>query len=153
MAMKWRGYRTVYKGKFLPINPKKYVGDVTSIVFRSSWECKYMSSLDTDPNVISWASEEVIVNYFDPSKGKYRRYFPDFLVRYKDDTVEMVEIKPSVQTIPPKLGKKSQKTILAEAATYATNSAKWEMARAYCRKKGWKFILLTERGRIDLTAI
>ena len=40
------------KGIFKPINYKKYKGDPTKIVYRSSWELKVMSSLDSDSNYL-----------------------------------------------------------------------------------------------------
>jgi len=29
--------------------------------------------------------------------------------------------------------------------TYAKNTAKWKAAEEYCRKKGWKFKILSEK--------
>ena len=69
-----------YKGYFKPKNPKKYKGDPTNIIYRSSWECKLMIRLDEDPNVISWGSEEIIIPYRSPIDNKIHRYFVDFIV-------------------------------------------------------------------------
>ena len=52
-----------YQGLFKPKNPQKYVGDPNKIVYRSSWECKVMSWLDKTPEILTWASEELIVPY------------------------------------------------------------------------------------------
>lgn len=138
-----RGDRWV-QGHFKPVNPKKYVGDARNITFRSSWELRVMSRLDTDPNVVSWASEEVTIRYLDPSTKKWRRYFPDFLVKYADGKVRMIEVKPASQQERPIKGRKKQERFLAEAATYLTNQAKWEAARAFCADKGWEFVVLNE---------
>jgi len=48
-----------------------------------------MNWLDKNPDIISWASEEMIVPYISPVDGKWHRYFPDFLVkvRTKDGVV------------------------------------------------------------------
>lgn len=139
-----KGQRYV-QGYFKPVHPEKYVGNPNRIVYRSSWELKFMSRMDLNPDVVSWASEEVVVPYHDPVKKRGRRYFPDFLVKMGDGTVYMVEIKPEKERVMPRKGKKSEKTFLAEAATYLTNSAKWEAAREFCKARGWAFMLMSER--------
>src|SRR5690348_4341270 len=85
------------QGLFKPIHPEKYAGDPDSIHYRSSWELRVFSRLDTDPDVVAWGSEEFIVRYYDPVTKKTRRYFPDLVVKYRDGRVEMWEIKPSTQ--------------------------------------------------------
>ena len=91
-----------YSGRFIPKNPQKYVGDPKNIIYRSSWECKVMSWLDKNNDILSWASEELIVPYVSPVDGKWHRYFPDFLVkvRTKDGKTKtmMLEVKPKKQT-------------------------------------------------------
>jgi hypothetical protein len=133
------------QGFFKPLNPQKYEGDPTNIVARSSWEYRVMNMLDRHPDVISWGSEELIIPYFDLSSGKNRRYFPDFLFTKKDGTRYLVEVKPYKQTIPP-VKRKNQKTtsFLNEVSTWGTNSSKWSAAKAYCKKRGWGFIIITE---------
>lgn len=132
------------QGVFKPLNPKKYVGDSTNIVYRSSWELRVFSRLDTDPDVVAWSSEELIIPYRDPVTKRDRRYFPDLVVRKKDGTVEIWEIKPSSQQEMLRKGRKSQKRFLEEAATYMLNQAKWEAARVFCKRKGWAFRVLNE---------
>ena len=137
-----------YKGIFKPKNPQKYNGDPTNIVYRSLWECKYMMYLDSHDNVINWSSEEVIVPYRSPIDNKIHRYFPDFVVKIRNnqgltETI-MVEIKPYAQTQPPKSQTKKTKQYINEVYTWGVNSSKWESARKYCEAKGWKFIILTE---------
>jgi hypothetical protein len=94
-----------YSGKFTPKNPQKYIGDYNNIVYRSSWECKVMDWLDRNDDVISWASEELIIPYISPHDNRYHRYFPDFLVKVKTRNGQhktmLIEIKPKKQTIPP----------------------------------------------------
>lgn len=136
-----------YKGKFKPKNPKKYKGDPTEIVYRSSWELQYMMQLDSDPSIIEWSSEELSINYKSPKDNRAHRYFPDFLVKKKTDkgVIEfLVEIKPKAQTMPPKVQSKPNKRYLNEVMTWGVNSAKWKAAEAYCKTKGWDFIILTE---------
>lgn len=139
-----RGHKYV-QGNFKPVHPEKYVGDARNIVFRSSWELNLMSKLDIDPSVVSWASEEVIVPYDDPVTRRRRRYFPDFLVKYKSGKVIMIEVKPESQQQRPTMGRKSKERFITEAETYVTNTAKWEAARAFCKARGWEFAVVNER--------
>lgn len=69
------------KGFFKPRNPKKYRGDPTKIVYRSSWELKFMGYLDAHSDVVEWASEEFSIPYRSPIDNRIHRYFPDFLVK------------------------------------------------------------------------
>lgn len=133
------------KGIFKCRNPKKYNGDATNIVYRSGLEFKYMMMLDLDPNVKSWASEELPINYLKPTDMKVHRYFIDFIVWMVDGTKYMVEIKPDAQTRPPKRGTKRPKTFLKEAETWAVNEAKWKAAEAFCKEKGFLFRIVTEK--------
>tara|TARA_R110000868_G_C10550400_1_gene735858 strand:- start:177 stop:611 length:435 start_codon:yes stop_codon:yes gene_type:complete len=132
------------KGKFKPKNPHKYKGDPTNVVWRSRWELKVFSDLDLSENVEKWSSEEIIIPYVDPFSGKTRRYFPDVWVKYKDGTQELIEIKPKYQTLPPPIQKNTSKKYIKEVITWGNNSAKWDAAIEYCKKKGYKWKILTE---------
>ena len=133
--------------KWLPKNKEKYVGDIDNIISRSSWETKFLVWCDSNPNVIRYASEEVVVPYISPVDGKQHRYFVDFLVMVKTRTGDIrkyaVEIKPEAQTMPPKT--RNKKRLLTETATYAVNQAKWKAADLYFTSKGVAFIVLTEK--------
>lgn len=137
-----------YSGKFIPKNPKKYVGDPTNIVYRSSWECKVMSWLDKNDDIVSWASEELIIPYISPIDRKRHRYFPDFLVksRTKDGRTKtlLLEVKPKKQTKPPEKRKRMTKQYIQEVQTWGVNEAKWKAATEYCMDRGWEFRLITE---------
>jgi len=137
-----------YSGIFRPSNPQKYVGDHTNIIYRSSWECRVMNWLDKNPNIISWASEEVVIPYKSPVDGKMHRYFPDFVVksRGKDGSTKtmMIEVKPKKQTIEPKVQRRVTKQYITEVTTWGVNQAKWKAATEYCLDRGWQFMLMTE---------
>ena len=136
-----------YKGKFKPKNPKKYRGDPTEIIYRSSWEFVYMTQLDKDPSVIEWSSEQLSISYKSPKDNRAHRYFPDFLVKKKTDKgiIEfLVEIKPKAQTKPPTVQSNPTKKYMNEVMTWGVNSAKWKAAESFCKTKGWDFIILTE---------
>lgn len=136
--------------KFRPKNPKKYMGDPTDIVSRSSWETKFFKRLDESSNVIGWNSEVIVVPYLSPIDNKMHRYFVDVLVAAKNQAgetvVTLIEIKPYAQTKPPKNTKtKKPERLLTETKTYIVNQAKWKAATAYCASKGWIFKIVTER--------
>lgn len=137
------------KGYFKPKNPRKYDGDPTNIIYRSSWELRVMTYLDSNPNVISWSSEEFCIPYIDPTSGRLRRYFPDFKVKRKDQQGNVrtlvVEVKPLHQTKQPAVQKKKTKRYINEVTTWAINQSKWESAKQYCDQRDWDFVILTEQ--------
>jgi len=141
-----------YKGLFTPQNPEKYRGDTTRIIYRSLWEKRFMKYCDNHDQILVWASEEIAIPYKSPVDGKIHRYYPDFLIKYrnKDGKVEtrLIEIKPAKQTKPPKkkLTKRGKPTIafLREAQTYSVNEAKWKSAKEFCADRKWTFHILTE---------
>ena len=137
-----------YKGWFRPKNPKKYKGDATNVVYRSNWELRVMKHFDEDPNVLWWASEELVIPYRSPVDQRMHRYFPDFIAHVKKKTGKektiVIEIKPERQTKKP-IQKRQTKRFLEEAATYAINQEKWRAADIFCQKEGWDFMVLTEK--------
>lgn len=137
-----------YSGRFIPKNPKKYIGDSNNIVYRSSWECRVMNWLDQNDDIISWASEELIIPYLSPVDNRYHRYFPDFLVKVKTRTGQvktmLLEVKPKKQTVEPERRKRVTKQYVSEVMTYGVNQAKWKAANEYCLDRGWEFKILTE---------
>jgi hypothetical protein len=137
-----------YNGRFTPSNPQKYVGDPNNIIYRSSWECKMMNWLDKNPDIVSWASEELIIPYKSPSDGRWHRYFPDFLVKVKTKTgafkTMLLEVKPKNQTVTPQPKKRVTKQYINEVVTYGINQAKWKAATEYCLDRGWEFKIITE---------
>jgi hypothetical protein len=138
-----------YSGRFIPKNPKKYIGDHTNIIYRSSWEARVMDKLDKSDWCIAWASEELIIPYVSPVDGRRHRYFPDFLVKYQDKTgiqkTMLIEVKPDNQTKPPAIPKRKTKRFIQEVMTYGVNQAKWAAAEEYCLDRGWEFRVLTEQ--------
>lgn len=137
-----------YKGFFKPKNPRKYKGDPTNIIYRSRWELRFMSYLDTHDDVLQWASEEIQIPYRSPKDNRVHRYFPDFWVKVKEPSgkvsEKLIEIKPFAQTQQPQPSK-NKRRYLNEVLTYAVNTEKWRYARAYCEQRGWDFLIVTER--------
>lgn len=137
-----------YQGIFRPKNPHKYIGDSNNIIYRSSWECRVMNWLDQNDDILTWASEELIVPYKSPVDNRFHRYFPDFLVKVKtrdgNTKTMMIEIKPKKQTLPPEQRKRVTKQYIEEVMTYGVNQAKWKAAQEYCMDRGWEFRVMTE---------
>jgi hypothetical protein len=130
------------QGKFEMKNPDKYVGKRTPMA-RSSWEFVFMRMLDEHQGVINWASESIQIPYRDPLSGRSTIYVPDFFIVYMDKNknkhAEVVEVKPSSQTIREKVGKS-----LYNQEQYVKNLAKWEAATAWCKQQGVKFRVVNE---------
>ena len=137
-----------YSGVFKPQNPKKYRGDYRNIIYRSLWERKFMVFCDSNPNILQWGSEEVVIPYRSPVDGRIHRYFVDFniKIRTKSGVVKkyLIEIKPKKQTVPPPESKKKTKTYRTNAMTYLKNRAKWEAAKDWAEDRQMDFMILTE---------
>ena len=136
------------KSRYKPSYPQKYIGDSNNIVCRSSWERKFCHWCDLNENIISWGSEEIRIKYYDPVKQKVRTYFPDFIIKVKEQSGEIkkyiIEIKPEKQTVEPKPRARTTKSYLYEVYTYATNQAKWRAAEEFCKDNMIGFRIITE---------
>lgn len=130
------------QGKYSIKNKEKYVGKGTPM-YRSSWELTFMNFCDNNENVIQWASEPFSIPYRHPLSNKRSNYVPDFFVVYKDkhnrQIAEVVEIKPSTQSMITEKSNPQQRAIVA------VNYAKWEAAQAWCKQQKLKFRIVTEK--------
>ena len=139
-----------HKGKYKVKNRSKYVGAVDNVVYRSSWERRFMVYADTSKKVIKWNSEELVIPYVSPVDGKVHRYFPDFWIQSLSEDGQIsniiIEVKPKGQCQEPKMGKtaKSKYRYLRELKTWKVNEAKWDKAREFCEDRKWEFKILTE---------
>lgn len=137
------------KGRYVLRNPEKYIGNPTNVIFRSSWEKRFMIFLDNHESILSWSSEELAIPYFWDLDKKIHYYFPDFIVtmKTKQGIVKMIiEIKPYSQTVAPiKTKRKSEKTFLMEMEVYSKNIAKWKAAEKYCSERNMVFRIITEK--------
>ena len=100
-------------------------------------------------NIIEWGSEEFFIPYLSPLDNRVHRYFPDFIIKVKEQSGEIkkyvIEIKPKKQTVPPvQTSKKRTKTFINEVKTYAVNEAKWKAAQEWCDDRRIKFRIITE---------
>ena len=134
-----------YKGKFTELkNPNKYVGKSDNIVYRSFWERCVFKWADENPNVVEWASEEIIIPYDHPIRGNRAKYYPDLFLKMSDGQIRLIEIKPKKETSAPEKPKRQTKNYINEVATFAINSEKWKAARVIAEKHGMTFEIWTE---------
>jgi hypothetical protein len=139
------------KSEYIPKNPEKYVGNKNKpIICRSSWERTFCITLDTHPNILSWASEPVSIPYWNPFAKRWSMYIPDFIITYVDTAnkqhCEMIEIKPwkedprnpAVMTGSPKNKARLQ-------LVQAINALKWKAGMLFCKKRGIHFRIMTEK--------
>lgn len=142
-------YKETYKGRYRIENIKKYKGDISTVIYRSSWELKFMRWCDSNPSVLEWGSETVIIPYRSPVDNNIHRYFVDFYIKIKDKDNKilkyLIEIKPEKFTKPPAIPQKKTKRFIQEVFNYGINQSKWEAATSYCKDRGWQFLVLTER--------
>ena len=142
--------RSYQQGKYRPKNPNKYNGDCTNIVYRSSYELKMFQYCDLKENIIYWESEEKVIPYLDPITGRYKRYFPDVFIKYKDGQGNvrkaLIEIKPKKDLIEPeKNPKRRTKSWVYKVQTWARNQAKWAAAKEWCKDRNMEFKIFTEQ--------
>ena len=117
------------------------------IVYRSSWERKFMRYLDGNVSVIKWASEEIQIPYYNPVKKRMAKYYPDFYMEYKTKDGKtkksLIEVKPKRETKPPVYKRRTKNVLIAEAM-YSQNRAKWAAAEEFCLDNGLEFKIITE---------
>lgn len=142
----WR--QNYYKIK----NPKKYLGDINNIFYRSSWELEAFKFCDNNPNVLAWSSEEIAIPYALPTESggvRPAKYYPDLYMEYINAAgkkcKELIEIKPKKETKPSR--SRNPKTKMMENAVYQKNMLKWEAARNWCKSKGITFRIITENDQ------
>ena len=137
------------KSRYKPEYPRKYKGDPNNIICRSSWERKICRWCDLNENILEWGSEEFCIPYRSPVDRRVHRYFPDFIIKVREQTGEIkryvIEVKPKKQTRPPvQTTKKRTKTYINEVKTYAVNEAKWKAADEWCKDRLLEFKIITE---------
>jgi len=95
--------------------------------YRSGWELKFMEFLDRSPFVKTWGYEKLVIQYLSNKKsGRMRKYYPDFKVEYLDDTVQVIEVKPSRRA--------KQATVVKKAMA----------AQEWCSAHSAVFVMITE---------
>jgi hypothetical protein len=141
------------QGYYNPINRDKYVGP-EPIIFRSSWERKFMIWCDKNERVIRWSSEPVEIMYWSSIQKKARTYNPDFYITVEQNDGShaqmLVEVKPEShikKPQPPKTNShKAVENYKYLAEQYITNRDKYVAAQKYANDRGWKFVVMTENS-------
>lgn len=95
-----------------------------SIKYQSGWELKFLESFEKSTEILSFNRPSFHISYV--YKGTNHKYYPDFLVEYKNQLSELLEVKPT---------KFLQKSVI---------KAKALAARAYCEQNDLVYKFLTE---------
>ena len=141
------------QGYYHLINPSKYIGDSTKIIFRSGWERKFATYCDINDRVAAWSSEPMEIKYMHPVENIIKPYNVDFYVKIDKGNGAyneyLVEIKPAKQLKQPvaptgNITKKRLDAYASQLKTYMVNLSKFSAAKAYCEGRGWKFVVVTE---------
>lgn len=141
--------RKFHQGVYTPINRKKYLGDVSNIIYRSGWELQTFKFCDLEDKIEYWNSEEVIIPYYcrtdNDSNRRIHHYHVDLFIQWKTGRKILVEVKPMKDALPAKVGKgRRNTTVLNEQLVYLKNMSKWEAARAWAADRGMVFMVWTE---------
>ena len=131
-----------YKTKFVPKNPKKYIGSKKELTCRSLWERRVCKFFDESMALKKWSFEEIEIPYVHPIDKKVHRYIPDFLIQLEKNNQSksiIVEIKPNKQVNLKESASKNEKIL------FEINKAKWQAAAKFCEKHGMEFKILTEK--------
>lgn len=128
------------QGYIKPETCKKLFPSISNepIIYRSSYEYKFIVWLENDKRVKHWGSECFCIPYMFVD-GTTHRYYPDYFVEMTDGTKMVVEIKPYNQT---------QKPVNENCwafKEYTRNKCKWKAAMEFCKSKGYVFKILTEK--------
>ena len=111
------------------------------IIYRSSWELKFMEWCETSPQVKRWGSECVPIQYTYALDNNTHTYYPDYIVELNSGECWIVEIKPYNQTQKPK---DTFDVNSPSWQTYIKNVCKWKAAVKFANQNGLKFKILTE---------
>ena len=111
------------------------------IIYRSSYELRFMEWCERSSSVRRWGSECVAIKYTNPIDRTIHTYYPDFLLEMTDGRIFLVEIKAHNQTVAPKGGNPTD----YQHTEYVRNVAKWTAAKKFCERNGMEFKIFTER--------
>jgi len=125
-----------------PLSDKnKYVG-LQPPIHRSSLERRFMTWCESSPEIKGWDAEPFAIGYAKPLKAskkgvveqkvfKQGNYYIDFVIYWKSGETWLVEVKPYSQTTKG-------------SRDFPINKMKWNSAKVFSKKSGFKFIIITE---------
>jgi len=141
------------QGYYKLVNPLKYIGDASKIIFRSSWEKRFANYCDHTERILKWSSEPFQIPYINPLSGDIKPYNVDFYVKLQ--TAEgyreyIIEVKPAKQLLKPEPPSEriTEKKMLGynnQMKIYLVNLAKFQAAKEYAKTRNWEFIVVTEQ--------
>lgn len=99
-----------------------------SVAFESSLERDFLVLLDFDPNVLNVHGQPLTLQ-FKEAEGRTRSYTPDVLVEYR-------EARPVLYEVKYREDLRSQ---------WQELRPKFKAAHRYCKAKGWRFQIITEK--------
>jgi hypothetical protein len=152
-----------HQGLYIPKNKDKVIklNNQGGLFYRSGMELKFFTYLDNNPNIINYAAEHLKIPYTQTQwvsesqefETTNHTYYPDFYYELKraDGTISKVvaEVKPYSETIEPVLAPKptakQMKNFEYALKMYNKNLSKWTYMIDYCEKKGFEFIIITEK--------
>lgn len=140
----------IMQGYYVCKRPDKYVGDITQIIFRSSWEFKFLRWCDNTESVKKFSSEPMSIPYMDPVDRRVHQYFIDFWVEMQNSEGGidrwLIEIKPERHLIiPPEPKNPTGKALanhISQVKRVLKNLAKFQAARNYSKIQNMKFAVL-----------
>jgi len=158
------------QGYYRVCNSEKYIGNVSTIIYRSSWELAFCKYCDMSPSVLRWSSEPIRIPYYDrvskleeckklgldpnnPKNWVIKNYHTDFWYETDkgDGTTEkmFIEIKPSYKLkkpFPPEINAplREVRKFNKAASEFLINEAKFAALKAWAEKHGAKFYVFTE---------
>lgn len=109
------------------------------IIYRSSYERKFIYWCERNPKVKYWGSECVSIPYILLTDKTTHTYYPDYILELHNGEKWVVEIKPYSQTQRPM----NENGWLWDS--YTRNMSKWVAAKKFCDDRGYKFKILTEK--------
>lgn len=142
----------VRQGYFTPLNPQKYKGDPTKVIYRSSWELKFLQYCDQNEAVVEYAAEPIGIPYINPILKKECTYWIDcyMATRNQDGSLTkwLIEVKPNKYLTPPeapnRLTEKQTLNYVRHAKAYVINTAKFKAAEVYAHQRMMRFGIITE---------
>lgn len=152
------------QGLYIPVNKEKLIKANTEggVYYRSGLEKKMMIYLDQNSRILRWSAEYIRVPYkktewnanLKDFETTEHTYYPDFyyeLQRQDGSTSRVVaEVKPYSETIEPTIKEnmtgKQMKNLEYALKMYNKNLQKWKYMIEYCERKGFEFIIITEKN-------
>jgi hypothetical protein len=152
-----------HQGLYIPKNKDKVIklNSQGGLFYRSGLEQKMMIYLDNNEKIVFWGSENLKIPYTKTEwvaesqdyKTSEHTYYPDFYyeLRKADGSISKVvaEVKPYSETVEPVLKSnptaKQMKNFEYALKMYNKNLSKWTYMIEYCQRKGFEFIIITEK--------